>query len=62
MTFGPTDMYVNFTIYINDDNNLEATEKFNLTILIPNTAKAMGIEKSAPAFAIGRILNDESKE
>ena len=61
VTFGPTDMYANFTIKINDDSILEKTKQFNLTLLIPNITKARGVEEGAPTVAIARILNDDSK-
>ena len=61
VTFGPTDMYANFTIKINDDSKLEITEQFNLTLFIPDITKTRGIEEGAPALALARILNDDSK-
>ena len=62
VTFGPMDMYTNFTIKINDDNLLEMTEQFNLSLVIPDVTKDRGVEEGAPASAIARILNDDSKE
>ena len=62
VTFGPTDLYANFTIRINDDSILEITEQFNLTLLIPDVTKATGVQEGAPVFAIARILNDDSKD
>ena len=62
VTFGPTDTKANTTIIINDDSRLEATEQFNLTLLIPNATKSVGVEKGAPVFSTGVILNDDSKE
>ena len=62
VTFGPTDINANFTITINDDNRLETTEQFNLTLLIPDVTKAVGVEEGAPVVATGRIMNDDSKE
>lgn len=62
VTFGPTDLYANFTITISDDSRLETTEQFNLTLFIPNTTKLIGIGKGAPTFATARILDDDSKE
>ena len=61
VTFGPTDMYANFTIKINDDSKLEITEQFNLTLLIPDITKTRGVEEGAPALTIAKILNDDSK-
>ena len=54
-------MYTNFTIKINDDSVLEITEQFNLTLLIPDITKTRGVEEGAPAVAVARILNDDSK-
>ena len=62
VTFGSMDMYTNFTIKINDDNLLETAEQFNLSIVIPDITKDRGVEEGAPASAIARILNDDSKE
>ena len=60
--FGATDTNANFTIRIKDDIRLETTEQFNLYLLIPNVTKATGVEEGAIVFAVGRILNDDSKE
>ena len=61
VTFGPMDMYTNFTIKINDDNLLETAEQFNLSLFIPDITKDRGVEEGAPVSAIARILNDDSK-
>ena len=60
--FGVTDTNANFTIRIKDDIRLETTEQFNLYLVIPNVTKSAGVEEGALVFAIGRILNDDSKE
>ena len=62
VTFGPMDMFSNFTIKINDDSILETTEQFNLSLVIPDVTKDRGVEEGAPYSAIARILNDDSKE
>ena len=54
-------MIANFTVIIKDDNILETTELFNLTLVIPSLAKAVGVEEGAPISAKGRILSDDSK-
>ena len=61
VTFGPSDMKANFTIQINDDSTIETTEEFNLTLLIPDMARVIGVQEGAPVFAIARILNDDCK-
>ena len=60
MTFGPTDTQANFSIVIRNDNKLEFTEEFNVTLILPDTSKAIGIKEGAPVFAVVRILNDDS--
>ena len=60
VTFGPTDTQANFSIVIRNDNKLELTEEFSLTLILPDTSTAIGIEEGAPVFANGRIFDDDS--
>ena len=60
VTFGPTDTQANSSIVIRNDNKLEFIEEFNLTVILPDTSKAIGIKEGAPVFAVVRILNDDS--
>ena len=53
-------MQANFTLVIYDDNALEAAENFSLTLIIPNLARAIGVEEGGPLSATGVIISDDS--
>ena len=54
-------MLANTTLRIVNDEILELEEHFNLTLIIPNVSLAIGVQEGVLTFAIGKILNDDSK-
>ena len=61
VVFGPSDTQASISIDIKDDEILEQIEEFNLTIIIPEVTKTIGINEGAPFSAVGRILNDDGE-
>ena len=51
-----------FPITITNDNALELTEEFRLTLFIPDISRRLGVMKGARNFAAGRIMNDDGNE
>ena len=51
-----------FPITITNDNTLELTEEFGLTLFIPDISRRLGVMKGARNFAAGRIMNDDGNE
>jgi len=54
-------MLANTTLRIINDEMLELEECFNLALIIPNVSLALGVQEGVLTFAIGKILNDDSK-
>jgi len=48
-----------FPIRITNDDALELTEEFSLTLFIPDVSKRLGVLKGARSFATGRIMNND---
>jgi len=62
VTFGPTDTQVTFPIRVTNDNALELTEEFSLTLFIPDVSRRLGVLEGARNFATGRIMNDDGNK
>jgi len=58
-TFGPSDTETSVFVPITNDEILEQTETFNISLSIPPASQAVGINLGSPSTAIGQIKDDE---